>query len=102
MKPFPAELKYREKLTYSDDYTDGVEIELENAKVKLINNSLSKFKSLNWVLTRDSSLKKGVEIISPIMRDTSNYWNELYEVCNLINNLAFIDKHCGLHVQLQY
>ena len=93
-----TELKYREKLTYSDDYTDGVEIELENANVKLINNSLSKFKSLNWVLTRDGSLKKGVEIISPIMRDTSNYWNELYEVCNLINNLAFIDKHCGLHV----
>lgn len=51
-------LKLRDKLTYNDLFTYGTEIELEHVKIKSIYKSMEKFKSSNWTLTRDLSLKK--------------------------------------------
>lgn len=93
-------LLLRDKLSFDELYTYGVEIELENVKIKKIAKKFSKFSSLNWSLVRDCSLYKGIEFVSPILYDSKNYWNQLYDVCETTNNLAVIDKHCGLHVHV--
>ena len=95
-----SELVLRDKLTYNNIFTYGTEIELERVKIKSIYKSMEKFKSSNWTLTRDLSLKKGIEIISPIMCDTKSFWQELNDICNKTNNYALIDKNCGLHVHV--
>lgn len=94
------ELPLRKKLTFDKIYTYGTEIELENVKTKYIKEYLSKYESLAWILKKDYSLHKGIEIVSPVLYDTNDCWKELQEVCESTKKLALVDKNCGAHVHV--
>lgn len=93
-------LSLRKNLGFSDNYTYGTEIELENVKSQEIIKKLSKYKLSGWELKKDYSLHNGVEIVSPILYDKEEYWKELNNVCEDTKNIAFIDKCSSSHVHV--
>lgn len=94
------ELPLRKKLMYDELYTYGVEIELENVRENLVKGSLLKYESLEWILKKDSSLNKGIEIVSPLLYDKVECWKELSDVCESSKDVAFVDKNSSLHVHV--
>lgn len=48
----------------------------------------------------DWTLCKGAEINSPILQDTKANWNNLNEVCLIVDSLASIGKNSGGHIHI--
>lgn len=94
-------LELRNRLGFDNYITFGLELEFEKAMIKYIENKLIE-KSLhnNWNLKNDSSLKNGAEINSPILKDTSNSWNDLKKVCSIVENNATIGLSSGGHIHV--
>ena len=94
-------IEYRKYLGFDDNITFGMEIEAEKADKDEINIDLAKNKlSDRWKTTHDVSLNLGIEIVSPILYDRQNDWNELFKVCKIVNQLATIDKNAGGHIHI--
>lgn len=57
--------------------------------------------NLNWTIDYDGTVPKGVEVISPVLRNNEKSWNELKEVCQTLTSLgAEIDQNCGGHIHI--
>lgn len=94
-------LRFRQRLGFDIDYTFGFEIEFEKSFntdeiINKINSSLNK----TWKYTFDASLKRGGEIISPILNDVNSDWKSLRKVCQMISENAKIGKNCGGHIHI--
>lgn len=81
--------------------TFGLELECltENYKEILKCENILK----NWKITQDASVKKGVEIISPVLSYDQESIKELKYVCEMLarNNFS-VDSTCGGHVHLGF
>lgn len=94
-------LEYRNILELDQNITFGLEIEYENAKKSLIKTNINKlFADHSWIIKLDGSLKDGEEINSPILRDTEKTWNDLKEVCDIVNKYAEIGEKAGGHIHV--
>lgn len=94
-------LQIRPLLNISDKETFGYEIELENANIHYISEKIKKsYLKGKWILKTDGSLNQGVEINSPVLRDTKDSWSELDRVCVAIQNGAVIGKNSAGHIHL--
>lgn len=94
-------LELRNRLGFNDYITFGLELEFENAMRGRIENTLRENSLYNtWQLGSDSSLEDGAEIDSPILKDTSNSWNDLKKVCSIVNENATIGPHSGGHIHI--
>jgi len=94
-------IELRNYLGFDKNISFGMEIEVEKADKDEININLAKNLLLDrWKTTNDISLNLGIEIISPILYDRQNDWNELLKVCKIVNPLATIDKNAGGHIHI--
>lgn len=93
-------LELREKLNIGD-VTFGLEIEFEQANrptIDFLINSL--YRENNWEVVDDRSLKDGGEVRTPKMIDAPFMWQDLANVCHLIEQNAVIGDNCGGHVHV--
>ena len=103
-----------EKLGLPDDFKFGIELEAFNVKTKgkngLYSGESAEFiKSKNWHMAtrREESLvgEGGAELVSPILRDTKEDWENISAMCEQIKKFpgkkgenAVANSKCGLHV----
>lgn len=97
-----------------EDFKFGIELEAYNVKTKGKNSlytgeSAQYIKSKNWHMATKSeeSLvgKGGAELVSPILRDTEQDWQDIFSMCEQIKkfpgnkgNQVIADSKCGLHI----
>ena len=95
-------LQLRDTIGIDDYITFGLELEFEHCKKDKIEKELEKNKLYDngWKIKRDSTLIDGAEINSPILMDTKQTWEELDEVCSIVNPLAKIDVNSGGHIHI--
>ena len=81
--------------------TFGLELECLTENYKEVLNCENILK--NWKITQDASVKKGVEIISPVLNYDQESIKELKYVCEMLarNNFS-VDSTCGGHVHLGF
>lgn len=81
--------------------TFGLELECLTENYKEVLNCENILK--NWKITKDASVKKGVEIISPVLSYDQESIKELKYVCEMLarNNFS-VDSTCGGHVHLGF
>ncbi|MCI5522265.1 MAG: amidoligase family protein [Tenericutes bacterium] len=81
--------------------TFGLELECLTENYKEVLNCENILK--NWKITQDASVKKGVEIISPVLNYDQESIKELKYVCEMLarNNFS-VDNTCGGHVHLGF
>ena len=81
--------------------TFGLELECLTENYKEVLNCENILK--NWKITQDASVKKGVEIISPVLSYDQESIKELKYVCEMLarNNFS-VDSTCGGHVHLGF
>ena len=83
----------------SEDITIGIELECCNKKIGDYRGLKNIFKS--YRIKRDSSVRKGFEITSPVIRYTPEDINTLKNVCELLKKYNFYtDKTCGGHIHI--
>lgn len=96
-------LQLRTKLGFSSKVTFGIEIEFEKTKgiIELKNKMEDEnIDSDRWIPKLDGSLKQGIEIESPILRNSEKTWSELKKVCDIARCNGKILKNCGGHVHI--
>lgn len=94
-------IQLRNRLGFEQYITFGLELEFENAMRDRIDRQLSEiFPNGDWRTKHDSSLNKGAEISSPILRDNETTWRNLNKVCSIVDPLASIDKKSGGHIHV--
>ena len=105
-------LKLRKNLEFNKNNTFGIEIEVEKAGILEIIDELKKtYKRLEdnrtfskdtveWTLKYDGSLDRGLEIVSNPLIDEEEKWNQIKELCELINPWCEIGKNSSIHVHI--
>ena len=94
-------LELRDKLGFSDSITFGLELEFEHANRNRIEDKLCDAGLYSkWVVKGDSSLDRGAEINSPILRDEKENWIDLRNVCDIVKEHAIIGKNSGGHIHI--
>ena len=99
-------LEYRKILDIDKDITFGIEIEMEHFKGKVddfwpFQLGLNKVVGNdNWEVRNDITLNWGREIVSPILIDNINTWDEIRKVCNLAYKYGEIDVNSSSHVHV--
>lgn len=87
------------KLTIPKEMTVGMEIECEgecSSEILIFDNIIS-----GWETKRDGSLKNGVEIVSPILKNTEKDVEDIYLVCDILKNLdQNVSENCGGHIHI--
>lgn len=102
------------KLGLPEDFKFGIELEAYNVKTNGNNGlytgeSAEYIKSKNWHMAtkNEESLvgKGGAELVSPILRDREQDWEDVYAICEQIKKFpgdkgkeVVADSKCGLHV----
>lgn len=93
-------LEYRDTLNIPQNITFGVEIEYERTFKFLADRYIKKHLP-NWKSKSDGSLDSGGEIISPIMVDSKNYWDELKIICRYLTKKKADTLHnAGGHIHI--
>lgn len=91
--------KRYEKINVPDGMTIGMEIECEGENsidAYLISDILE-----GWDSKVDSSLQEGVEITSPILSNSKSDADNLFLVCNMLQELGEqITPRCGAHIHI--
>lgn len=94
-------LELRNCLGFDSYITFGLELEFENAMKEHIENELIKRSLYDaWELKHDGSLERGAEINSPILKDTTDSWNNLKRVCSIVDANAIIGQRSGGHIHV--
>lgn len=100
-----------EILGLADYIRIGIEIEAFNVNINELyhGESANFINSLNWHMASKNEevlvSKGGAELVSPILRDTKNDWNNLIRICENMKKYpgkhgdnVVADEKCGLHV----
>jgi len=94
-------IELRKSLNFDQNITFGLELEFENAMRDRIERKMTEaFPYDDWTIKSDGSLKRGVEINSPILRDTEKNWKNLDKVCKIVEPLASVGKKSGGHIHI--
>lgn len=94
-------LELRSRIDVSSDITFGLEIECDHANTKIIGEKLDADLSFsNWKMEPDGSLPLGIEIISPVLRDSQDNWIDVCGVCNVIGKNADLTDNVGGHIHI--
>lgn len=99
-------LNLRTNLKIAADITFGLEIECDKLDLAKVRKWLSKAnlynlnKSQYWQVDIDMSLKHGGEVISPILRDNVQTWQELSKVCTMLHKYAKLEDKAGGHIHV--
>ena len=101
---------YRKSLNLPKNITFGIEIEYENILKDIITYALEEEKDLlDWKNTREIDILEyneigdelNGEIVSPILTDNPKTWNNLKNVCNILDRKgALVTRKCGGHVNI--
>ena len=86
----------RHNIGASSKNTIGLELECEYADYFSIDKEMIK----GWSIVGDASLTEGIEINSPILRDTKKNWEELRCVCDTLSKYAKEGKHAAGHIHI--
>lgn len=82
-----------------ENITIGIELECCNINIKDYLFLKNIFK--DYVVKKDSSVRKGFEIVSPVIKYNLEDMNTLKNVCELLNKHNFYtDKSCGGHIHI--
>ena len=113
MDTFVNSIKLPRKLNIPSDFTFGVEIEFEKAKLKEISSDVKKSKingvlSKGWKLKQDNSLTMykntigiGGELISPVLNNSMENYKELRNACHVIERCGGeATRNCGGHIHI--
>lgn len=77
--------------------TVGVEIESEGEFSRSLRGEIFE----GWKAKDDPSLENGVEVISPILRGTCKDAQNIYKICNILNDIGQeAGENCGGHVHI--
>lgn len=94
-------LELRNRIGVSSDITFGVEIECDGATTKIIGEELDRDLFLSkWQMEPDGSIPKGIEIVSPVLRDRDECWIDLCDVCQIISENANLTDNVGGHIHI--
>lgn len=94
-------LTLRHRLGLEQSVTFGLELEVEQANKTKIKRLLSEmFSDGAWQTKSDASLFDGIEIVSPILRDSITAWRDLNSVCASTKPLATIGASSGGHIHI--
>lgn len=96
-------ISYRNRLNFSFDYTFGVELEfdkcsLENMKEKIVEQNLDEY----YNIVSDDSVKNGGEIVSSVLIDSVDTWNDLKKIGLVLKRNALATASCGTHVHVGF
>lgn len=95
-------LTLRDKLGLGYETTFGFEIEFEDAMKERIEKRLAdyfgQFQEEAWVIAKD--LTCGFEVRTDILIDNKRNWQDIKEVCKIVNKDAFISSKCGGHIHI--
>lgn len=90
-------LTLRDKLGLGYETTFGFEIEFEDAMKERIEKRLAdyfgQFQEEAWVIAKD--LTCGFEVRTDVLIDNKRNWQDIKEVCKIVNKDAFISSKCG-------
>ena len=90
-------LELRNRIGVNSDITFGLEIECDDAITKIISEELDSDLSFsNWQM----SLHAGIEIVSPVLRDSDNCWTDLCDVCKIVSENANLTDNVGGHIHI--
>lgn len=94
-------IDYRDKLYLPPKLTFGVEIEYENVNRSSVKDFINNNNLSRWSSGRDSSLKTGGEIRSPILKDDKRTWEELKKICTYLKDQnANTSRNAGGHIHV--
>lgn len=95
-------LTLRDSLGLGYDVTFGFEIEFEDAMKERIEQKLDdyfkQFQEEAWVIAKD--LTCGFEVRTDVLIDNKRNWQDIKEVCKIVNKDAFISDKCGGHIHV--
>ncbi len=86
--------------------TIGIEIEYRDLNRKIVDDYLSKHhprwtnKIEDAILKDAKDIQLGGEIVSPILKDNANTWQELAEICDFLNKNYASSKNTGAHIHI--
>lgn len=108
--------RYKRVIGVSEEITFGFELEATGISDKTlkevvskptVKNTVAQKQGINspmpfgWKIDYDGTVSKGVEVISPIMRDRPSDWENLKDVCKFMTSLgAKTDESCGGHIHI--
>ena len=86
-------LQYRRDIKIPCDITFGIEIEFENAEFEKVKEYLKEEKP-DWKIVREECIQQikdekllGGEVVSPILRNKANYWQDIKDLCLKLKEL---------------
>jgi hypothetical protein len=106
---------YKANLGLPKDLTFGLEFEVKGISLNSMGNLFESKKLLDelfkrqnldfdlsrWKAKADCTVKGGLELTSPVLKDTKNDWEEIKQVSSLLKSLgAYADEDCGGHIHI--
>lgn len=93
-------LPYRDNLYLPNEATFGLEIEYENVKKEILDIYMAN-KYNKWQSTYDISLDDGGELVSPILTDKKETWEDLEKICTFLSaNNPIMNINAGGHIHV--
>lgn len=94
-------LVLRDRLGFSDAVTFGLELEFEKVKQGINKRIImERIAKKDWKMDDDSTLDRGAEILSPILKDNVKTWQDLNHVCKVLKEVSEIYNNAGSHIHI--
>lgn len=95
------------KIGLDENMTIGMEIESEGAmsrpiiRIKKLLKRREGEEEIGWETKSDASLKRGVEVVSPILTDNEEDIEDLYIICSMLQRCGNeTNERCGGHIHI--
>ena len=95
------------KIGLDENMTIGMEIESEGAmsrpiiRIKKLLKRREVEEEIGWETKSDASLKRGVEVVSPILTDNEEDIEDLYIICSMLQRCGNeTNERCGGHIHI--
>lgn len=95
------------KIGLDENMTIGMEIESEGAmsrpiiRIKKLLKRVEGEEEIGWETKSDASLKRGVEVVSPILTDNEEDIEDLYIICSMLQRCGNeANERCGGHIHI--
>ena len=95
------------KIGLDENMTIGMEIESEGAmsrpiiRIKKLLKRKKGEEEIGWETKSDASLKRGVEVVSPILTDNEEDIEDLYIICSMLQRCGNeTNERCGGHIHI--
>lgn len=95
-----TKFELRKTLQLPSTVTFGTEIEFEFCDLTKMQNLLKSNNLNNYRVVRDSTLISGGEVVSPVLKDGKETWQELTKVLKLVRDNAEVYHNTGGHIHV--